>query len=189
MPSKQSSGYTMIELIMTIAIVAILAAIAIPGFKYVTVSNRVATEVNGLLGDMLFARSEAIKEGQTVTICISTDTQTCAGNAAGGAWQQGWIVFLDTNGNQQVDVGEAVLRVQPAFAGTDTFVAVGLTSFNSLTFNRMGYAPTGQTSTINISLHDSTSNTAWTRCLAVNPIGSATTERFGFSTPPASPCS
>ena len=182
-----NSGYTMMELIMVIALVAILGTIAIPGFKYVTTSNRIATEVNGLLGDMQFARSEAIKQGQTVTVCISNVGGTgCAGNAAGGTWQLGWIVFLDTNHNQQVDNGEAVIRVQPPFTGTDTFV--GPVNFNSLTFNRLGYAPTGQTATINVRLHDSTNTAAWTRCLAVSPIGGVTTERQGVSIPPAPVC-
>ena len=182
----RNCGYTMMELIMVIALVAILGTIAIPGFKYVTTSNRIATEVNGLLGDMQFARSEAIKEGQTVTVCISTNGQTCVGNGAGGTWQLGWIVFLDTNHDQQVNNGEAVIRVQPPFTSTDTFV--GPVGFNALTFNRLGYAPTGQTATINVSLHDSTSNPAWTRCLAVSPIGGVTTERQGVSVPPAPIC-
>jgi len=178
---RRESGYTMMELMMALAVVAILSFIAVPGFKYVTTSNRVATEVNGLLGDMLFARSEAVKEGATVTVCISSDGATCLGNGAGGAWQLGWIVFLDTNGNKQVDAGEAVIRVQPAFSGTDTFL--GPATFNAITFNRMGYAPTGVLTII--SLHDSTANTAWTRCLAITAIGSATTERYGVGLPTA----
>ncbi len=181
MPSKQRNfGYTMMELVMVMAIVAILASIAIPSFKYVTSSNRLSSEVNGLLGDLQFARSEAVKEGQTVTICSSLDGATCA---ASPDWQHGWIVFLDTNNNQQVDAGEAVIRIQPAFSGTDTFIS-GVASLTSVSFNRLGYAPTGSTTTINISLHDSTNNTNWTRCLAVNPIGFAVTERYGFGTPP-----
>jgi type IV fimbrial biogenesis protein FimT len=177
MSSKhRDSGFTMMELIMTMAIVAILASIAIPSFKYVTNSNRIASEVNGLLGDMQFARSEAVKQGQTVTVCTSTDGATCAG-ATVNTWHIGWIVFLDPNGNHVVDAGEKVLRVQPAFTGGDTFVATP--SYAYATFNRMGYAPTGSASIINISLKDSTSNTQWTRCLAINPIGSVLTEKHG----------
>jgi len=180
-PKRRHAGYTMMELLMSLTIAAILAAIAIPGFKYVTSSNRIATEVNGLLGDMLFARSEAVKEGQTVTLCASIDGLNCSG--AGTDWQGGWMVFLDTNGDGVRQNSEAIIRVQPAFSGTDTFVATTPT-FSKVTFNRLGYAPTGSANTINIALHDSTSNTNWTRCVAINPIGSAVTEKYGVGTPP-----
>jgi type IV fimbrial biogenesis protein FimT len=179
MPTQQrDSGYTMMELVMTMAIAAILASIAIPGFKYVTNSNRIASEVNGLLGDIQFARSEAVKEGQTVTICSSSSGTGCTSTN----WDGGWIVFLDTNNNKAVNTGEPIIRMQPALGGTDTFVATPGT-FHALTFNRMGYAPTGSAATINITLHDSTSNTNWTRCVAINPIGSAVTEKHGIGTP------
>jgi type IV fimbrial biogenesis protein FimT len=175
---RRSAGYNMMEVMMVTALVAVLATIAIPSFKYVTTSNRIAGEVNGLLGDMQFARSEAVKEGQSVTVCISTDSANCAGGA-GGNWALGWIVFLDTNGDKQVQPAtEAVIRKQPAFSGTDTFVAPA--AFNALTFNRLGYAPTAATV---IKLHDSTNNVNWIRCLAVGPIGSVLTEKKGFGTP------
>jgi type IV fimbrial biogenesis protein FimT len=178
MPSKRrNSGYTMMELVMVISIVAILATVGIPSFKYVTTSNRMSGEVNALLGDMQFARSQAIKQGQTVTVCTSTDGANCAG-AAVNTWQGGWIVFLDPNGSHTVDAGDTVMRVQPAFTGGDAFVATS-TTFSYASFNRLGYGPTGTNGVINITLHDSTSNTAWTRCLAINPIGSVITERYG----------
>jgi type IV fimbrial biogenesis protein FimT len=178
MPSKQHSGFTMMELVMTMAIVVILGTIAIPGFKFVTSSNRISTEVNGLLGDIQLARSQAVKEGLPVTICTSTSGTGCTSTD----WHLGWIVFLDTNNNKAVDAGEAVIRTQPAFGGTDTFVATP-GAFHALTFNRMGYAPTGVPNAVNITLHDSTSNTNWTRCVAINPIGSTVTEKFGVGTP------
>jgi len=188
MLSKQRmSGFTMTELVIVMVIVAILAAIGIPSFKYVTTSNRMSSEVNALLGDMQFTRSEAIKEGQTVTICASANptapSPQCIGATGGAVWNTGWIVFLDTNGDKSVETGESVLRVQPAFTSTDTFIASS-TTFWAATFNRAGYAPTGLTTTLTVNLHDSTGNTQWTRCLAVTPIGSTTTERYGLGTPP-----
>jgi type IV fimbrial biogenesis protein FimT len=176
---RHYSGYTMFELVMVMSLVAILASIALPGFKYVTTSNRIAGEVNGLLGDMKFARSEAVKEGQSVTICPSADGANCSGSSN---WESGWIVFLDTNGDQVRQASEAVIRIQPAFGGADSFVASSPTFFG-LTFNRLGYAPTGAANAINITLHDSTSNTNWTRCLAINSIGSTVTEKHGVGTP------
>src|SRR5271156_5209026 len=134
MVSKRlASGFTMTELIVTMSIVAILLAIGIPSFKYVTVSNRISTEVNGLLGDMQFARSEAVKEGLPVTVCSSTDGQNCSNGDT--TWQSGWIVFLDSNGNQTVDPGETVMRVQNKFSSTDTFVPDN-GAFAAITFNR-----------------------------------------------------
>jgi len=168
----------MMELLMTVVIVAILGSIAVPGFKYVTSSNRIATEVNGLLGDIQFARSQAVKEGLSVTLCTSTSGTGCTNTD----WELGWIVFLDSNSNQAVEAGESIIRTQPGFGGTDTFIATPNT-FHALTFNRMGYAPTGAATAINITLHDSTGNTNWTRCVAINPIGSAVTEKYGIGTP------
>jgi len=67
-------------LLVVITIVAILMGLGVPSFKYVTVSNRMSAEVNGLLGDMQLARAEAIKEGSSVTVCSSTDGANCSGS-------------------------------------------------------------------------------------------------------------
>jgi len=91
-------------------------------------------------------------------------------------------VFLDPNVSKTVDAGEAILRVQPPFPGTDNFVASN-GAFTAITYNRMGYAPTGFAANITINLHDSTNTTAWTRCLQITPIGTPTTEKFGAGTP------
>ena len=181
-PRASSAGYTMTELVITMAIVAILAGIGIPSFKYVTTSNRIAAEINGLLGDLQFARSQAVKEGQSVTVCSSSNGTSCTGAGAGTAWQHGWIVFLDANGNKQVDAGEQIIRIQPAFSGTDTFVAVNAALY-AVTYNRMGYAPTGLAANTTINLHDSTNKSAWTRCLQITPVGTPVTEKYGVGTP------
>src|ERR1700731_3573705 len=97
---RSAAGYTMFELVMVMSIVAILATIAIPSFQYVTASNRISSEINGLLADMRFARVEAIKEGLPVTVCASADGKTCIGNTNAGVWTSGWIVFSDPSSNQ-----------------------------------------------------------------------------------------
>jgi type IV fimbrial biogenesis protein FimT len=173
---RHTSGFSLTELIITMSIAAILLAIGIPSFKYVTVSNRISTEVNGLLGDMQFARSEAVKEGLPVTVCSSSDGQTCNG---GTAWQSGWIVFLDSNGNHAVDAPEEVVsRVQKRFSSTDTFVP-DIGTFEWITFNREGYAQTNTAAVVTLKLHDITSGTQWTRCLAITPVGMLNTQKAG----------
>lgn len=174
---RHDAGYTMTELAMVMTIMGILAGIGLPSFRYVTTSNRVSSEINGLLGDMQFARSQAIKQGQTVTICASSDGASCSGS---NSWDQGWIVCLDPSQLQQC-TGLPVIRVQPKFNANDTLVSS--IAYSAASFNRMGYAPTGQANTFTINLHDQTNTSAWTRCLAVTPAGSVSTEQYGAGTP------
>src|ERR1700735_1178000 len=81
---RASAGITLLEVLTVITIVSILMAIGVPSYQYVTSSNRISGEVNSLLGDLQYARAEAIKEGQTVSVCSSsnstTTAPTCSGN-------------------------------------------------------------------------------------------------------------
>jgi type IV fimbrial biogenesis protein FimT len=176
---KRSSGFTMFELVIVMVIVAILAAIGLPSFKYVTVSNRISSELNGLVGDLQFARSEAVKEGVPITVCVSTDSLTCA--AGDSAWASGWIVFTDSNGNNVVDAGESILRSQKAFSATgstDTLTPTN-TALQAIRFNREGFAVTGVTAVVNLQLHSVPLNNQWTRCLAVSAVGALVVEKYG----------
>jgi type IV fimbrial biogenesis protein FimT len=159
-------------MLVTITIAAILLMIGVPSFQYVTNSNRIAAEINGLLGDMQYARSEAIKEGQPVTVCVSQNGTSCVNT---NTWQKGWIVFSDVNGNAAVDAGDVVLRVQKTFASTDTFVATN--NVGAVTFNREGYA-NGIANGL-IALHDSTNNHNWIRCLSINLTGMMLSQTYG----------
>jgi type IV fimbrial biogenesis protein FimT len=147
----------------------------VPSYKYVTNANRISGEVNGLLGDMQYARSEAIKEGQTVTVCSSTNSTSCSGSTT---WQSGWIVFSDVNGTGAVDsAADTILRVQRAFPLGDTFDANNNTQF--VTFNREGFALNLKNPPITVTLHAAVPATATTRCLQITIVGQLTTETAG----------
>ena len=168
------AGFTLLELMIAVTVASVLMALAIPSFKYVTASNRVSSEVNAMLGDFQFARAEAIKEGQTVTMCSSNNGTTCAGT---NTWSFGWIVFNDPNNNQLVDApAEVVMRVQHAMGAGDTFVASN--NIKSVTFNREGFA-IGIPAGVLLTLHDSTANIAYSRCLKVTLIGQMSTQLHG----------
>jgi type IV fimbrial biogenesis protein FimT len=173
---RMQHGMSLTELLTVVSIVAILLGIGVPSYKYVTTSNRVSAEVNALLSDMQFARSEAVKEGQMVTVCPSTTNQ-CAANSTN--WQNGWIVFSDVNGNQQVANPTAILRRQTAFTSSqDTFVSDNALSFVS--FNREGFAtsfPVTAAGYVTITLHSTPNSSQWTRCLQVFFTGMMGTER------------
>jgi type IV fimbrial biogenesis protein FimT len=175
MKIRNTAGFTLVETLITISIAAILLAMGTSSYRYVTNSNRIAGEINGLLGDLQFARGEAIKEGRTVTACVSQDGQNCMTSTA---WNSGWIVFQDPNGNATVDTaaGETVLRVRSPFSSTDTFTATN--NVNAIRFNRQGYAVGIANGTL-MQLHDATSNANWARCLIINLNGMMSSAKSG----------
>lgn len=166
---------TLVELLVVITIAAILVGIGMPSYKYVTTSNRMSTEVNALLGDMQFARSEAAREGQYVTVCVAQSTTsnppTCAASGT-ATWQNGWIVFADVNHDGTIDTGDAVLRIHNPFSSADTFVSNP--AISTVTFNREGFAYLGTAQTV-FTLDDSGDDTTYARCLDVSQAGMMTT--------------
>lgn len=181
---KRQMGFTLTELLIVSAIVAILLALAIPSYSYITNSYRMSAEVNSLLGDLQFARAEAIKEGQFVTACVSNDGLTCAGTTT---WQSGWIVYSNP-ANNAVPAANSVLRVQAAFGGNvpDTFIANPAVS--AVTFNREGFATAAGFQNTLITLHERTANPVWTRCLWITAVGLVTTETPAAGNNPSGTC-
>lgn len=170
-------GFTLIELVITIAIASILTAIAIPSFQYVTTDNRMSGEVNDLLGVMQYARAEAIKEGNDVVVCSSTNGTSCSGAAK---WQTGWIVFSDPDNNGTLEAGEAILRYHNAFVGTDTFVPRDNTT-SEVQFSRDGFALGLASAGVYLELHNSTASSTYTRCLQISIVGALAAVPYGGS--------
>ncbi len=164
---KRQTGFTLTELITTMAIVGILIGIGVPSYRYVTTANRMSSEINGLLGDLQFARSEAIREGTNVVVCATSDGTSCSGTAI---WGSGWLVYSDLNGNNAVDAPDEVLRTQAALSNNDTLAAVAATQF---AFNREGFA-IGVAADELLTLHDPTNNPTYARCLKLTVMGMAT---------------
>jgi len=171
---KTQHGFSLLELVVTMTIIAILVSIGVPSFRYVTTNNRVSSEVNGLLGDMQFARAEAIKEGQTVSVCSSNDGKTCLGTAS---WSGGWVVFSDTGTVGSVDGADQLLRVQKSLPNGDTLVA-DTAGFGVITFNREGFAR-NMPGPVFLQLHDAKAQQRFTRCIAITVIGALSTQKYG----------
>jgi type IV fimbrial biogenesis protein FimT len=174
MNSRLQSGVTLIELMIVIAIATILMAIGVPSYRYVTTSNRVSGEINALLGDMTFARYEAVKEGLSVQVCPAAATATTC--TASTTWSSGWIVLSNAGAT-----GTAlVLRRQlpfSSFNSNDTLTTAGT---QSVTFNREGFA-SGIGGVVNFSLHDVNNTSSYTRCLMLGVSGVLATGLSGVS--------
>lgn len=84
------AGFTLIEVMVTVAVLAILAAVALPAMAGLINNNRLASQANDLVADIHLARSEAVRRNRIITLCRTTDGSTCA--AANGRWNQ-WLVF------------------------------------------------------------------------------------------------
>lgn len=100
-------GFTLIELIITLAIVSIIAALTAPAIGNFIDSGRMSSATNAVVTELVFTKSEAVKRSTPVTYCASSDLAKCT-----GTWDAGWIVFVDTDGDgvfENAD-GDEVLR-------------------------------------------------------------------------------
>ena len=169
---NRQQGFTTVELLTVMMIVAVLLGIGVPSFKYIGNQNRMSMEVNSLLADLQFARSEALREGKNVTTCVSTNGATCTG---GNAWAGGWLVYSNPNAAANPPVGSA-LRIRTAFIGTVPDVFTASNGVSSVTFNREGFATTtAGFVTTTFTLTEQTNSGNYTRCLLLGPVGTTST--------------
>lgn len=134
------SGFTLIELMVTLGVALILMTIAVPTFRDLVIRNRLTVYTNDLIGAINYARSEAIKRGQSVTLCKSSSGTDCT--TTGSQWENGWIVFVDADADGSLDAGETLLRVWPALPSPYT-----LRPNNNFT-NRLRYDERGAANNI-----------------------------------------
>lgn len=170
------TGFTLIELLVTLSIVGILLAVGVPNFVTFIQNNRLATQANDVVTLLNYARSEAIKRGVRVTVCSSTDSASCAGSTN---WENGFIAFVDNDGDGVVDIGEATLQVRQPVEGGNTLRT------NSLT--RVTYLANGFSNGFNGTLRlCDARGTASARAIVVSNQGRVRTNNLaaeGFACP------
>jgi len=108
-------GFTLIELMVTISVAAILLGIAVPSYNHLMQSNRASTTANRLLSTLMLARSEAIQRNQRVVVCIvQAGSDAC--DTSSTAWESGMMVFADADNDGVRDSAEAIIHVERPFA-------------------------------------------------------------------------
>ncbi|KTD20858.1 prepilin-type N-terminal cleavage/methylation domain-containing protein [Legionella israelensis] len=134
MEKDKSQGFTLVEFMVTLAVSALLIFVAIPGFYGMMQNNKVVSMTNKLSATFNYARTEAIKRSVTVAVCSTADDSfTACGTATD--WAKGWIVFIDADGNNDIDAATDLLRVQqPLPEGTSVAADRNLVTYNSTGF-------------------------------------------------------
>lgn len=132
--TDRCGGFTLIELMMSIVVLAILVGIGIPSFTTLINNNRVTSQVNDFVTSINLARSEAIKRGASLTV-----------TAGGAGWSSGWTVAMGGTPLRQYDA----LKNDTTLSASD-----GVTT--TLTFDSRGFLSNGSTVTFNLCNDEST---------------------------------
>lgn len=114
---RRTLGFTLLEMLVTLTLLAVLTAAAAPSFSGLLQSNLAAAHAEALMTSLTLARSEAIKRNLRVTLCKSADGASCTTE---GDWAQGWLVFVDRDSDGVLDPDEGVLRMQAVLPGKFT---------------------------------------------------------------------
>lgn len=159
---KTQRGLSLVELMGTISIVAVVNALAGPTLGETFKRNQLRSQAEQVMTTLNLARSEAVKRNQPVSICRSADGASCTGN-----WQDGWIVFSNLDGDNVLDIGtDEVIRVYEGLAEGHAFY--GTVGNDAMTYFSDGsYA--GGSETVRICSEDGDLEHSWT--VEINTVG------------------
>lgn len=157
----KSLGLTLIELIATISIVAILVGIAIPSFSSVIRSTRLTTYANELVTSLNLARSEAVKRGVQISVRRKGSTNQ--------NWDSGWDIFTDLDGDGRLDTADTLLKTYPALTNGFTLRTgtAGYQDFAAYLPSGLSLSSIGDT----FRLCDSSADTVNSRAIEINAVG------------------
>lgn len=147
MERKVTAGFTLIELIAMVAVMAILLAVGVPSFTSAVKNSRTSGQYNDMVAALYLARSEAVKSASMVTVCARASDTQC-----GTDWNQGWIVYLDEAfapyaGAASIGNEDTILALYPALDGENTVDFIGSTNNTASAAAQrkyVTYAGTGQ---------------------------------------------
>lgn len=167
----RNSGFTLIELMVTVVVAGILLTLAVPSMRTFIQNARIANQTNEFIADLNFARTEAIKRGANVTLCKSNNPTAAAPSCtdAGTDWAIGRIIFIDTPVitppavvaafNGTYEAGETLLRVREPLEGGNTLIVNdtsggGANAQDRIVYTRGGGTTIGAADTATFNLCD-----------------------------------
>lgn len=132
---RRQFGITLFEVVITMSITTVLAGLAFGSLSAISNFSTVS-EINNLIADLYYSRSEALKRRVTITICRSNDGETCS---KGATWNNGWIVFSDQNRNRKIDDEDQKLLVREGIDELST-LTLGSGYYYYIMFSPIGEA-------------------------------------------------
>lgn len=111
-------------------------AVGVPSLQDFIKNDRLATNINKLVGHLAYARSEAVLRSQQVGLCASSNNTSCAGTN----WADGWILYVDLDSSSDFSTGDPILRVQQSLEGNNTLTT---TVGGNFLYDNRGFAATG----------------------------------------------
>jgi len=175
-------GFTLVELAVTVAIAAILAAMAVPAMQNFLAARAVEAQAQELSTSLRLARSEALKRGVEVSICAAsaTDASACAGVAS---WINGWVVFYDYDASGGMNGDDAAIRVQ---SGGGKSVKNVVSTASYLTYRRNGTLLAGVDNPLELQPNIATTSGAYApavRTVCVNAQGRVSISKGSVACP------
>lgn len=134
-PARQRSGFTLLELVITMVVFAVLLVIAVPSFGSWQARQTMKAAIHAMMQDLRTARSQAIALGADMVACPGDPVAGCAEDSE---WSQGWLVFQDVNGDRNFSGGEHLARYTQGFERIRIFTSSGR---QNLRFYPNGTAP------------------------------------------------
>ena len=134
--TPRGAGWTLVELVVVVAVGALLLATAVPAWGDWLAGAELANHAHRLAASMTLARTEAMKRGQRVNLCRAADGRRCTG---AGGWEAGWLVHVDADADATNGDGEPVLRVEPP-APAGIYVRANRPVESYLSFTALGQA-------------------------------------------------
>lgn len=167
---KGLRGFTLLELMVTIAVLAVIVAIALPNMRDFIVGNRLSSNVNGFIGLINYARSEAVARNQDVIVCPQAAGATTCGS--GTSWNTRNVqAFVDEDGSGQQNGAEPVLKTMAAVDPTDTSTGFDQTGSDPLVFGSAGFARAAQIFKIYVKSDDAAYQARFGRTVCISKAG------------------
>lgn len=182
-PFRAQSGFTLYELLITLLVIGVVLALGIPNMSEFTQNSRMTATANDLHASFQLARTESARAKTNITICASSDPMA-ADSDCDGTWDQGYIVFVDNDGDIVRDAGEAILRAHGAIERGVSLAVANDGTFFSFASTGLGRGDVGaKTAVTQVVMCDDRGNAtaaggnSAARLFVSTPLGRATIVR------------